>query len=512
MRPKEVIGQSIRTSKSARPKTITYVPIDEYDFKSIVPSCKKKYKIKRIVVMIVAMILVISCCIYAGVSYYYSYHFFLGTTINGIDSSNKTAYEVEQEIAGKKDNYVIQVRSRMQDPQTITGKDIDYQYVSSGAVLKLLKAQKPYKWIKSFFEKNNYMLQEDSVFSREKLEEQVRFLNCAQKENQIASENAYVSFNNSEFTIVPETEGNELNTKEAYQMISGAIDNEATEVDLESNPKAYKKADVTRDSAELQDIVNAYNNLAKANITYTFGDETVTLDGNTIKDWLQFDEKGQLLQDDGAFRQHVVDYVAQLAADHDTVGTERQFQTTSGRTVYVYGSAYGWKIDQDGEVAQLMQEIQSGTQTTREPVYDMRANAHGTNDLGNTYIEVDLTEQYMWYYQNGNIIFQSDIVSGLPSDPDRKTPPGIFTLYSKSSPAVLRGAMTANGTYSYEQSVTYWMPFNGDIGFHDADWQPYFGGDRYLTGGSHGCINLPPENARQLYSLIQYDVPIVCFY
>ena len=512
MRPKEVIGQSIRASKSARPKTITYVPIDEYDFKSIVPSCKKKYKIKRIVVMIVAMILVISCCIYAGVSYYYSYHFFLGTTINGIDSSNKTAYEVEQEIAGKKDNYVIQVRSRMQDPQTITGKDIDYQYVSSGAVLKLLKAQKPYKWIKSFFEKNNYMLQEDSVFSREKLEEQVRFLNCAQKENQIASENAYVSFNNSEFTIVPETEGNELNTKEAYQMISGAIDNEATEVDLESDPKAYKKADVTRDSAELQDIVNAYNNLAKANITYTFGDETVTLDGNTIKDWLQFDEKGQLLQDDGAFRQHVVDYVAQLAADHDTVGTERQFQTTSGRTVYVYGSAYGWKIDQDGEVAQLMQEIQSGTQTTREPVYDMRANAHGTNDLGNTYIEVDLTEQYMWYYQNGNIIFQSDIVSGLPSDPDRKTPPGIFTLYSKSSPAVLRGAMTANGTYSYEQSVTYWMPFNGDIGFHDADWQPYFGGDRYLTGGSHGCINLPPENAGQLYSLIQYDVPIVCFY
>lgn len=159
-----------------------------------------------------------------------------------------------------------------------------------------------------------------------------------------------------------------------------------------------------------------------------------------------------------------------------------------------------------------MQEIQSGTQTTREPVYSMRANAHGINDLGDTYIEVDLTEQYMWYYQNGNIIFQSEIVSGLPGDPDRKIPPGIFTLNSKSSPSVLRGEMTANGTYSYEQPVTYWMPFNGGIGFHDADWQPYFGGDRYLTGGSHECINLPPENAGQLYSLIQYDVPIICFY
>ena len=512
MRQKEVIGQSIRNSKSARPRTITYVPIDEYDFKSIVPSDKKKYKIKKIAVMIVAMILVMSCCIYAGVSYYYSYHFFYGTTINGIDSSNKTAYEVEQEIAGKKDNYTIQVRARMQDPQAITGKDIDYKYVSSGAVLQLLKTQKSWEWIGSPFETKTYMVQEETFFSREKLEEQVNSLNCVKKENQIAPENAYVSFVNSEFTIVPETEGNELNTKEAYQMICRAIDNDAAEVNLESDPKAYKKADVTKESSELQNMVNTYKNLTKANITYTFGDETVTLDGNTIKNWLQFDEKGQLLQNDEAFRQHVVDYVAQLAADHDTVGTERQFQTTSGRTVYVYGSAYGWKIDQDKEVAQLMQEIQSGTQTTREPVYSMRANAHGINDLGDTYIEVDLTEQYMWYYQDGNVIFESDIVSGLASDPKRKTPPGIFTLYYKKSPDVLRGKQLAHGKYEYEQPVTYWMPFNGGIGFHDADWQPYFGGDRYLTGGSHGCINLPPENAGQLYSLIQYDVPIICFY
>ena len=249
-----------------------------------------------------------------------------------------------------------------------------------------------------------------------------------------------------------------------------------------------------------------------SSITYTFGDETVTLDGSTIKNWLQFDEKGQLIQDDASFKQHIVDYVAQLAADHDTVGTERQFQTTSGRTVSVSGSAYGWKIDQDGEVAQLTQEIQSGAQTTREPVYSMRANSYGVNDLGNTYIEVDLTEQYMWYYQDGNVIFESDIVSGLASDPKRKTPPGIFTLYYKKSPDVLRGTKKPDGTYSYEQPVTYWMPFNGGIGFHDADWQPYFGGDRYLTGGSHGCINMPPDKAGELYNIIQYNVPIVCFY
>ena len=505
-------GNGTVTSKSARPKKISYVPIDESEFAPIVLPKKKKHKALRVTGMIAAMVLVAAGCAYAGVSYYYTNHFFEGTTINGINSSNKTAYEVEQEIASKMADYSIEIKARDQEAQTITGSDIDYRYISSGEILNLLKEQKPYEWVKGFFEKTTYTAKEETAFDKTKLENEVKSLNCAQKENQVAPENAYVSFNNSEFTIVPETAGSELKVKEAYQMISEAISSDDAEVDLGSNPDAYVTADITSDSADLQATVDAYNNFAKASITYTFGDETVTLDGNTIKDWLQFDEKGQLIQDDASFKQHIVDYVAQLAAAHDTVGTERQFQTTSGRTVSVYGSAYGWKIDQDGEVAQLTQEIQSGTQTTREPVYSMRANSYGVNDLGNTYIEVDLTEQYMWYYQDGNVIFESDIVSGLASDPERKTPPGIFTMYYKKSPDVLRGTKKADGTYSYEQPVTYWMPFNGGIGFHDADWQPYFGGDRFMEGGSHGCINMPLDAAATLYSIIDTNVPIVCFY
>ena len=227
---------------------------------------------------------------------------------------------------------------------------------------------------------------------------------------------------------------------------------------------------------------------------------------------LQFDEKGQLVWDDNSFQQHVADYVAQLAATYDTVGTEREFQTTSGRTVYVSSSVYGWKIDQSAETAQLSKEIQSGTQTTREPVFSQTANAYGVNDLGNTYIEVDLSEQHMYYYQNGADIFESDFVSGNMSYADRQTHAGIFTLYYKKSPDVLRGTMKADGTYEYESKVEYWMPFDGGIGFHDASWRGEFGGDIYLTDGSHGCINMPPENAGILYDLIQYDVPIVCFY
>ena len=90
-------------------------------------------------------------------------------------------------------------------------------------------------------------------------------------------------------------------------------------------------------------------------------------------------------------------------------------------THLVYSSVYGWAIDQAAEAAQLAQEIQSGTQTTREPIYEQTANSHGLNDLGNTYIEVDLSNQHMYYYQSGSLIFDSEFVSGNMSYSDRQT-------------------------------------------------------------------------------------------
>lgn len=506
--------QSARpASRSARPTKIAYVPISEEELdEKIVPIQKKKHKGLKVTGIIAAILAVTVGCAYGAVTYYYADRFFEGTYINGIDCSNKTAYEVEQAIASTVEAYSIEVTSRNQDPQTISGSQIGYQYMSDGEVLNLLKQQKPYEWVRGFMETRSYNTQENVTFDKTLLQNEVKALNCAQPENQVEPENAYVAMNGDEFTIVPETEGSKLKVKEAYKALDAAISGSQTSIDLGSTPDVYAVAAVTSEDSTLQATRDAYNNYTKASITYTFGDQTVTLDGSTLKNWLQFDEKGQLVQDDASFTQHVKDFVAQLASEHNTVGTTRSFNTTSGRTVSVYGSAYGWKIDQDAEAAQLTEEIRTGTQTTREPVYSMRANAYGYNDIGSTYIEVDLSSQHMYYYQGGSIIFDSDIVSGDIRYDDRATPPGIFTLYYKKSPDVLRGEKKPDGTYEYETSVTYWMPFNGGIGFHDATWQAYFGGDRYTYAGSHGCINMPLDAAATLYSIIDTNVPIVCFY
>ena len=514
--PDEEAPQPVRRhSKSARPGPVVYVPIDDLDDKFEVPSGKqgrKRFKGLRIFGLILLMVLVIGGCAYAGVSYYYSDRFFEGTWINGINCSQKTAYEVETLLAQKQQNYSIQVSSRNLDPQTISGDQISYQYLSTGEVLNLLKSQKPYEWIKGMYEQKSYTVSENIGYNKTQLQEQLKSLACAQPENQTEPENAYVAFQDGQFVIVPETQGSKLDIKSAYQVLDTAVAAGLTAVDFSASPEAYVNADVTQDDPGLQSALEACNNYTKASITYTFGSQTVTLDGNTIKDWLQFDDKGQLVWDDNSFQQHVADYVAQLAASYDTVGTDREFHTTSGRTVYVSSSVYGWKIDQSAEAAQLSQEIQSGTQTTREPIYSQTANSYGVNDLGDTYIEVDLSEQHMYYYQNGVDIFESDFVSGNMSYEDRQTHAGIFTLYYKKSPDVLRGTMKADGSYEYEAEVQYWMPFDGGIGFHDASWRDEFGGDIYLTDGSHGCVNMPPDSAGELYDLIQYGVPIVCFY
>ena len=515
-------GQPLRKSaeqspkpaaRSARPAKISYVPISDEELdEKIIPIPRKKHKGLKITGIVAAIIAVTAGCAYGAVSYYYSDRFFEGTFINGINCSNKTAYEAEQLIASKVEDYTIEVTARNQETQTISGNQINYRYMSDGEVLNLLKQQKPYEWVRGFMETRSYTTQENVTFDKSLLQSQVKELKCAQAENQVEPENAYVALEGSEFTIVPETEGSKLKVKEAYKALDTAISGSQRTIDLGSTPDVYAVAAVTSDDPTLQATKDAYNNYTKASITYTFGEQTVTLDGSTLKDWLQFDDKGQLVQDDASFTQHIKDYVAQLASEHDTVGTTRSFNTTSGRTVSVYGSAYGWKIDQDAEVAQLTEEIRTGTQTTREPVYSMRANAYGYNDIGSTYIEVDLSSQHMYYYQSGSIIFDSDIVSGDIRYDDRATPPGIFTLYYKKSPDVLRGQKKPDGTYEYETPVTYWMPFNGGIGFHDATWQAYFGGDRYTYAGSHGCINMPLDAAATLYSIIDSNVPIVCFY
>jgi hypothetical protein len=117
-----------------------------------------------------------------------------------------------------------------------------------------------------------------------------------------------------------------------------------------------------------------------------------------------------------------------------------------------------------------------------------------------TFADVNLSTQTMFYVKNGYKVLESPIVTGAPW---MGTPTGTYYITRKESPSVLVGA-------DYRSPVSFWMPFVGNsIGFHDANWQPWFGGNRYLTNGSHGCVNMPYAQAAQLYSLISVGDKVI---
>ncbi len=471
----------------------------------------KNRKALKAACIVAAMLAVTAGGAYGAVSYYYSDRFFEGTTINGLDCSGLTAFQVEEKLAQKIEQYSIEVKSRDQEPQVIDGGAIDYRYVPDGSVRKLLTEQYPLAWMKGYFEESAYTASNDIAYSRVELKEQLTQLECAKPENQEAPEDAYVAFGKEQFEIVPETAGSVLNAKKAFHVLEEAVSASAREVDLDQEEN-YATAAVKKDDPALAATLADCNLYANASVTYTFGSESVVLDGKTIKDWLTFDDKKQLVKDDAALSQHVKEYVAQLAADYDTIGKERNFHTTSGRDVIVGGGNYGWQINQEEEAAVLLEQIKTGQQVTREPVYSITGCTPGKDDIGNTYIEVDLSNQTMYFYRDGALLLESSLVSGNMSYSNRATPSGIFHMYYKQRNQVLRGRARPEGGYEYEQPVSYWMPFNGGIGFHDANWRYEFGGSIYLGSGSHGCINMPPQKAAELYELIDTVIPIVVFY
>ncbi|MDO4962371.1 MAG: L,D-transpeptidase, partial [Eubacteriales bacterium] len=138
------------------------------------------------------------------------------------------------------------------------------------------------------------------------------------------------------------------------------------------------------------------------------------------------------------------------------------------------------------------------------------AASHEGYDYGEYYAEVDLGNQIVYLIDHGKCIWSSSCVSGMMTK-ERYTPGGIYAVTYKQLHRVLTG-YNPDGSVQYRSPVTYWMPFNKGIGFHDATWRGTFGGSIYVYGGSHGCINLPFSKAKLLYDLVYTGMPVILYY
>jgi len=468
----------------------------------------KKTKKKKILAWIFCATIALVLIIYGAITIYYKSHFFPNTMINGFDCGNLEVSEVTKFIDSNIENYKLEIMGRLDEDGEngilgeIKAEDIQLKAIDTGlGVEHILQQQNSILWIESLIGKTYHHSLIQSVDCDVELLENVVdewdvFCNMSEPEDAYISE--YSSEENA-YSIIPEKVGNQLDIQKVVELIYVAIVEQKQQLDLEELD-CYEKVAITADDEELNEKVDTINQWLSTSITYDWNGAEVVVDGTLIHEWVGF-EMGNPTLDEAA----VADFVSDMAKERDTYGKNRKFMTSLGVEKTLPSGAYGWKTDKEKETEELLDLIKQGSTTEREPHYISKGRQKGMNDIGSSYVEADLTNQHLYLYHKGSLVLETDFVSGIMTDPGCVTPYGVFGLTYKTTNAVLRGA-------DYETPVFYWMPFHGNFGMHDATWRTEFGGDIYLTNGSHGCLNLPLDKAQAIYGYVSTGFPIICYY
>ena len=346
------------------------------------------------------ILLVAAGGVYVGMSQKYKARFFPNTQINGVDASGKTAAEVQELISEGVNGYTLTIDERNNQTETIAGTDIKLHAEFDGSLEKMVAAQNPFAWL-WHMKQEEYTIGTMVAYDDAALESQIRNLSCLDPEKAVEPVNAKISeyVSGQGYSIEPEQEGTAVEAEKLTQAVTGAIENLQDHLSLEE-ADVYKKPTVLKDDASLAEQLDKMNKYAKMSVTYQFGDSTETLNGDQIHAWLIANADGSVSVDSSK----VSEYVSEMAKAHNTSNKAKTLKTSYGSTIQVSGGTYGWKINQAAETEALAAIIASGESTTREPEYSQKAASHGANDYGDTYVEINLTGQHLFFYKEGKLL------------------------------------------------------------------------------------------------------------
>lgn len=449
--------------------------------------------------IITVFLLVAFLVCYVCTASYYAKHFFPGTVLNGAAVGKMTVEEAEDKVAQEVADYILNIKTRDGDKYQIIGPDIDYVYVAGTEISDILEEQENFKW---FLYRNGIKekdLDVSAAFDAGKLAQRVAALGCFSEDYIIKPKDAYLKETEDGYELVQAVDGNQLKLEEVQKLVQQAVD--VGDDELVLTDEVYEEPKVKSDNKKLKKALKKINSYLSTTIKYDVGEHGEVLDRTKIKDWITVGDDYSVAFD----KSKAAGYVQYLASKYNTYGDVREFQTTLGDKVKIGGGDYGWVIDKTKETEQLLSEIKSGKTIEREPVFNQTAAVKSeTYDIGDTYVEIDYTNQHMYYYEKGVLALESDVVTGNISR-SNGSPDGLYKIVYKQRNATLIGE-------TYASDVQYFMVFAYNVGFHDASWRSEFGEEIYKSSGSHGCINMPLKMAKKLYGMLQTGTPVVAYY
>ncbi len=448
----------------------------------------------------------ILAALYTGLSVYYRDCFSYGTWVNGIYCTGKEVQEVNTELMEKAQYTEIVFILPNGAQESVSLEEVGYVPDFCQPLLRVKAAQNPWLWWEGLLsEGREQRIAPEGSLDEEKFTAVFDGLDFVRERKDDKSCQVAIRKTENGYTLV-----NERHQALLYDVCKETVRNAILRGDAVCDLQkegCYGDLPLTEEMQSTLRLWERIEEFQDCGIVYRFGEKTEKISPAIVSDWMVV-EDGRFLEDGaGHFlvdREKMDAYVDALADQYDTVGCQRQFTTTQGDVVCIDGGTYGNLIDREAEKEYLYQAFTEGQREVHEPSYLQEAKEKGLDDIGDTYIEVDMGRQHMYYYEDGELVVDAPVVTGDMMR-RRDTPAMVCYVNEKQKNRVLRGP-------GYASPVKYWMPIKGGIGIHDARWRSEFGGDIYKTSGSHGCINTPEEEMARLYECAEVGTPVVLFY
>lgn len=454
--------------------------------------------------------------VYARGVNYYNEHYLPDTVINDTDYSSKVPQDVLSDLEAQTASRSLELVLRDGSSVQIPAQDVGLACSDGGAAQRILAEQNAASWPLQYLpgDGTGEVIPMTYTYDSGRLQAFLESVPAFQAENMTPPTDASVVYSEEEnkFVVDPGEEGDTLDPAVLLEAVGASLTDGDTSLELDAVDGLYETAAVRADDPSLQAEADNLNDLIRGSITYLLphGKKRV-FNGETCKSWLGVKEDGTYYYDEAKWDENLLRAADEMEADTDTVWKEKHFHATIKGDITVPGGTYGYGLDKISEIEALRAMRTSGEYVTREPAYNtVEVDTEINDGIGDTYIEVDVDNQYMWYYKDGKVVMECYVVTGT-MDGKHNTPLGIWQIQGKEANATLIGEKKKNGKPEYKTKVSYWMPFYDGCGFHDAWWRGYFGGTIYQYSGSHGCVNMPVSSAGELFDAVDTGTIVVIY-
>ncbi|MBR6452448.1 MAG: L,D-transpeptidase family protein [Lachnospiraceae bacterium] len=457
----------------------------------------------KITGIVIGCLLLGAGIIYLAVAFYFQQKFLPNTVISSHLVEGMDVDTVNALLQKDMREYELTLLLQDGESETIPGADFDHETDFSKDLFRIQQSQNPYEWGWYFLYPTSYSAKAEVGFDEGKLFDLLSALPCYHIKDENAKATVKIENRMNHFTFRDDRR-DVLNTERATETVVTAVAEGSAECDLKM---LYEAPGATAKQQKELDRWKEVEKVQNACITFSDGDLEIVADRHVYAPWFvlgadglpKIDANGDVMLDE----EQIGAFVTRLSDTFNTDKRKRKWQKYKGGEVELsYGKA-GFVVDEEAEAEAIPKTILKGWKEVRRPLYSQEGAGHGNDEVGDTYVEVDLSNQKLYFFEKGELKLESDIVTGCKRY-HNDTPSMITDIYYMQKNRVLHGE-------NYATFVYYWMAFYRHYGLHDATWRSKFGGDIYLTDGSHGCVNMPKEKAAELYDMVYVGMPVVLY-